>query len=78
MFLTGLLDRKGKMPKERKHSRIREGEYGQEYVLAWTKDTGLQKDIVITEIDIDNILRDASLFPHVEDKLYEYERQIQV
>ena len=57
MFLTGLLDRKGKIRKDINNCRIRESEYCQEYVLAWAKDTGIQKDIVITEIDIDNILR---------------------
>jgi len=57
MFLSGLLDRKGKICRDILHPRLREGEYGFEYVLAFAKDTAIGKDIVITEIDIDNILR---------------------
>lgn len=57
MFLTGLLDRKGKIRRDSDNPRIREGDYGQEYVLAWAKDSSVQRDIVITEIDINNILR---------------------
>jgi uncharacterized 2Fe-2S/4Fe-4S cluster protein (DUF4445 family) len=57
MFLTGLLDRKGKIREDIKIPRIRESEFGREYILAWAKDTDTKKDIVITEIDINNILR---------------------
>ncbi len=57
MFLTGLLDRKGKIRGDIKIPRIRESEFGREYILAWAKDTDTKKDIVITEIDINNILR---------------------
>ena len=57
MFLKGLLDRKGKIRREIKIPRFKEGESGPEYVLCWAKDSGNKKDIVITEIDINNILR---------------------
>ncbi|MEW6379444.1 MAG: ASKHA domain-containing protein [bacterium] len=57
MLLTGLLDRKGKICRDIAHPRLREGEYGFEYVLVFAKDSAIQKDIVITEIDINNILR---------------------
>ena len=57
MFLTGLLDRKGKISRDINNPRIREGDYGQEYVLAWARESSVQRDIVITEIDINNILR---------------------
>jgi uncharacterized 2Fe-2S/4Fe-4S cluster protein (DUF4445 family) len=57
MFLTGLLDRKGKISRDIDNPRIREGDYGQEYVLAWARESSVQRDIVITEIDINNILR---------------------
>ena len=57
MFLVGLLDRKGKIRGDIKIPRIRESDYGREYVLAWAKETDTKRDIVITEIDINNILR---------------------
>lgn len=37
--------------------RIREGDDGYEYVLAWSPETQISKDIVITEVDIDNLIR---------------------
>lgn len=37
--------------------RIREGDDGYEYVLAWSPETQIGKDIVITEVDIDNLIR---------------------
>jgi uncharacterized 2Fe-2S/4Fe-4S cluster protein (DUF4445 family) len=37
--------------------RIRQGEHGLEYVVAWAKETGHGKDIVITHVDADNLLR---------------------
>ncbi len=37
--------------------RIREGEHGEEYVVAWAEETADGRDIVITKVDIDNLLR---------------------
>ncbi|MFH1003672.1 MAG: ASKHA domain-containing protein, partial [Chloroflexota bacterium] len=37
--------------------RVRQGEDGHEYLLAPAKDTQIGKDIVITEVDIDNLMR---------------------
>ncbi len=37
--------------------RIRKGSDGHEYVLAWAPETQTGKDIVITEVDIDNLMR---------------------
>ncbi|MCX8027707.1 MAG: ASKHA domain-containing protein [Thermodesulfovibrionales bacterium] len=54
MFLNGIIDQKGKFIKD-KTSRIRNGENGLEYVLHYDKKGG--KDLVITEPDIDNIIR---------------------
>lgn len=48
MFITGVIDRKGKLLKG-KTERVRDGEEGPEYVL-----TG---DITLTEADIENVLR---------------------
>jgi uncharacterized 2Fe-2S/4Fe-4S cluster protein (DUF4445 family) len=37
--------------------RIREGEHGPEYVIAWGSETAHGRDIVITKVDIDNLMR---------------------
>lgn len=54
MFLTGVIDQKGKFVKGRTE-RIREGEEGLEFVLY--KDEAHHKDIVLTEVDVENIIR---------------------
>lgn len=54
MFLTGAIDQRGKFIAG-KAGRIREGDEGQEFVLY--RDEKHFKDIVLTEIDIENILR---------------------
>ena len=52
MFLTGLLDQKGKLQRGVSH-RVREGEDGLEFVVY----SGESGDIVLTEPDIENIVR---------------------
>ncbi|MCK5403952.1 MAG: ATP-binding protein, partial [Desulfobulbaceae bacterium] len=39
------------------HPRIRQGEDGYEYVLVWGENSKNKKDIVITEVDLDNLIR---------------------
>jgi uncharacterized 2Fe-2S/4Fe-4S cluster protein (DUF4445 family) len=53
LFLGGIIDQKGKLGDVRDGWRIREGEEGLEYILF--KDEG--RDVVLTEVDIENILR---------------------
>lgn len=53
MFLCGVIDQKGKFIKELKTGRLREGEAGPEFVLY----KGEGRDVVLTEVDIENILR---------------------
>ncbi len=63
MFITGVVDRSGRIDMEfvkgrmKKRSRARRGDHGGEYVLAWARDTGLGEDIVLTEVDINNLVR---------------------
>jgi uncharacterized 2Fe-2S/4Fe-4S cluster protein (DUF4445 family) len=57
MFLTGLLDKAGNVDLTAPSSRVREGAHGGEYVVAWGKETASGEDIVITRVDIDNLLR---------------------
>jgi uncharacterized 2Fe-2S/4Fe-4S cluster protein (DUF4445 family) len=52
-----ILDQNGKFRQGLKTDRIREGSEGQEYVLVWAKDTQIGRDLVITEVDIDNLIR---------------------
>ncbi|MDA8161097.1 MAG: ASKHA domain-containing protein [Desulfobacteraceae bacterium] len=37
--------------------RLRQGKNGMEFVLAWEADAGVEHDIVINEVDIDNFIR---------------------
>jgi len=53
MFLKGVIDRKGKFVKGLKTDRIKEGFEGPEFLL-FREDS---RDVVLTEVDIENILR---------------------
>ncbi len=57
MFLTGILDKGGHINQTLATPRVRRGLHGAEYVLAWSKETETGDDIVITRVDIDNLLR---------------------
>lgn len=56
LFRTGAINGKGKFIRE--NPRILHDEHGMgSYVIAWQKDTGGIKDVVINEVDIDNFIR---------------------
>ena len=56
LFRTGAINGKGKFIRE--NPRISHDEHGMgSYVIAWQKDTGGIKDVVINEVDIDNFIR---------------------
>lgn len=57
MFMTGLVDKGGHLNTATGNQRVREGEHGWEYVIAWGDQNEDGKDIVITDVDIDNLLR---------------------
>ncbi len=57
MFVAKVLDPNGKLNRQVSSSRIRKAEHGYEYVVAWGAETTAGDDIVITEIDIDNLMR---------------------
>jgi len=57
LFITGVIDKAGFLNPQIPVQRIREGENGTEYVIAWGKETQHGKDISITHVDIDNLLR---------------------
>jgi uncharacterized 2Fe-2S/4Fe-4S cluster protein (DUF4445 family) len=52
-----VIDPNGKCNRTLSSERIREGRFGFEYVLAWAQDTATGQDIVITEVDIENLIR---------------------
>ncbi|MCB9446173.1 MAG: DUF4445 domain-containing protein [Ardenticatenaceae bacterium] len=56
MFLTGVVDKSGNFNHMLPTKRIRQGEHGWEYVVVWA-DEGAGKDISITHVDVDNLLR---------------------
>jgi uncharacterized 2Fe-2S/4Fe-4S cluster protein (DUF4445 family) len=69
MFLTGVIDQKGKLVKG-KTDRIRESEEGLEFVLY--RDEAHHKDIVLTEVDVENIIRaKAALYAGIKTLLSE-------
>jgi uncharacterized 2Fe-2S/4Fe-4S cluster protein (DUF4445 family) len=57
LFTSGALDQNGKFRRDLSSNRVREGESGYEYVLAHGADTQIHQDIVITEVDLDNLIR---------------------
>ena len=54
---AGVVDQQGKFKRTLDIPRIREGRDGWEYVLAWKQDSLIGEDIVITEVDLDNLMR---------------------
>jgi uncharacterized 2Fe-2S/4Fe-4S cluster protein (DUF4445 family) len=61
MFLRGIVDKKGRIQKLQT-PRVKKGEEGQEFVVAWAEETACEKgnersDLVVTDRDIANIIR---------------------
>ena len=52
-----VIDQRGKFVPNLSSERIRIGRFGHEYVLAWAEDSGTGSDIVITEVDVENVIR---------------------
>ncbi len=57
MFITGVVDKGGGVNQQLDTSRTRRGDHGSEYVIVWADETSHGEDIVITNVDIDNLLR---------------------
>jgi uncharacterized 2Fe-2S/4Fe-4S cluster protein (DUF4445 family) len=57
MFEAGVIDNRGKFRTDLNTRRIREGDSGMEYVLAWSDTTAIERDIYLTEVDVDNLIR---------------------
>jgi uncharacterized 2Fe-2S/4Fe-4S cluster protein (DUF4445 family) len=57
MFISGTMDKRGNLNLGLDTPRLREGDRGPEYVVAWAGETATGQDIVINKVDIDNLLR---------------------
>jgi uncharacterized 2Fe-2S/4Fe-4S cluster protein (DUF4445 family) len=57
MFVTGIVDKAGKIQRDLPTPRVRTGDHGGEYVIAWANQSGIGTDIVINEVDVENLLR---------------------
>ncbi len=57
LFLAGALDRSGKFRADIDSPHVRHGERGLEYVVVPATESGTGSDIVLTELDIENLMR---------------------
>jgi uncharacterized 2Fe-2S/4Fe-4S cluster protein (DUF4445 family) len=57
LFITGAIDKGGHFNTDLDTPRVRQDEHGAEYVIAWADETAHGRDIVLTTVDIDNLLR---------------------
>ena len=57
MFETGVINNLGKFNPDLKTQRIRKNEGVYEYVVAWKEETQIDRDITMSEIDIENLMR---------------------
>ncbi|MFH1140150.1 MAG: ASKHA domain-containing protein, partial [Chloroflexota bacterium] len=63
MFVTGILDKVGRFNttiqrgQDNGHRRIVATDHGPAYVLAWASESATGEDILLTEVDIDNLIR---------------------
>ena len=63
LFRAGIVDSRGKFKKNLNTKRVREGENGWEYVVAWAEETSIGRDIPMTQQDVRQIqLAKAALF----------------
>ncbi len=57
MFEMGLINNRGKFNREHETSRVRQTNGIWEYVIVWQDETQIGRDIVLTEPDLDNLIR---------------------
>ena len=63
LFRAGIVDSRGKFKAGLSSNRIRQGESGWEYVIAWAEETSIGRDIPMTQQDVRQIqLAKAALF----------------
>lgn len=70
LHMAGIIDRTGKFQTELPIKRFRRGYDGLEFVLVWSDESAINKDIIITESDIKNLLRaKAAIFAGIRSML---------
>jgi uncharacterized 2Fe-2S/4Fe-4S cluster protein (DUF4445 family) len=57
LFLNGVLDKGGNFNDSLPTSRVRLGDHGLEYVVIWGDESHNGRDIAITRVDVDNLVR---------------------
>ncbi len=57
MFELGVIDNRGKFNRDLDTPRVRETDGIFEYVLAWKDETEIDRDVALTEPDLDNLIR---------------------
>jgi uncharacterized 2Fe-2S/4Fe-4S cluster protein (DUF4445 family) len=57
MFATGVVDRAGRVKLDLNTPRVRQGEHGPEYVVAWGDETETGRDVALTTVDVENLMR---------------------
>ena len=57
LFQAGVVDKGGNLDRNLPTSRVRKGQHGLEYVVAWASESATARDIALTAVDIDNLMR---------------------
>jgi uncharacterized 2Fe-2S/4Fe-4S cluster protein (DUF4445 family) len=57
LFMAGIIDKSANIDAGLPTERTRAGEHGAEYVVAWAHETATGQDLVITDVDLDNLMR---------------------
>ncbi|HET7011467.1 MAG TPA: ASKHA domain-containing protein [Anaerolineales bacterium] len=57
LFVTGVIDRGGNFKTDLGSPRVRIGEHGPEYVLAWPSESATGRAVSLTKVDVDNLMR---------------------
>jgi len=57
LFLNGVVDKGGNFIDTLDTTRVRQGDHGFEYVVVWADEAHHGRDLVITRVDIDNLVR---------------------
>ncbi len=57
LWMTGVVDKGGNFNLSLPSNRVRPGEHGGEYVVVWGDAAADGRDIVITKVDVDNLIR---------------------
>ena len=57
LFVTGVVDRGGHFKMDLGTPRVRQGEHGPEYVIAWPEESATGRVLALTKVDVDNLMR---------------------